>query len=258
MRQAMLGMMAKIYTKLPDIASQKIDDRKIEDSGFLLSCHAAKVREVCRKHSYSISFRAAGQHTLYRIKQGHPCKGHTILNKSIKEQGEGYTYSISKEAFNAYKGLIGYSNSPENNNLNNVWALVDNKAKLIAVPPISNVDTNIYTGDYDMHDLLKYDGKEYVRILADTPDEHSAIDYFNLAMPGQDEQRFTKIKEVYDKHDKRTADSGYALIRHGAQTSFMCYLHGIAGSKELEKMLSKKDSCSDKIPWEDKHYEYCP
>ena len=101
-----------------------------------------------------------------------------------------------------------------------------------------------------MHDLLKYEKEKYVRIVADTVDEHSAIDYFNLAMARDDPQRFEKIQAMYATARKRTADSGYALIRHGAQTSFMCYLHGITGSEELKKMLSKGEAHSTEIPWE--------
>jgi hypothetical protein len=117
---------------------------------------------------------------------------------------------------------------------------------------VANADLNtFYTGDYDMHDLLVYQRGRYCRILADTPDEHSAIDYFNLGMTAAEgETNRKKIVHGYVEAKRRTYESAYALIRHGAQTSFMSFLHSITGNKDLERWIQGESSSLPILPFE--------
>jgi hypothetical protein len=244
-------------------------DQDIENAHFLLENHAGAVRKVCKRHSYSISFRNAGEYTLRRIQDGHPCKGHHILDKSIKKSDAGWTYSpvtadmepVTDTAsvdriLSPLAGLIGYKVG-EGNALGGLWKFNGSTAQRIPYDVGMTEDETFhtfYTGDYDMHDLLFYRDDKYCRIVADTPDEHSAIDYFNSKMvqKGGDTQREKTVLDCIIKNGQRSTTSDYSLIRHGAQTSYMCYLHGITGSRELkefiERNVTKPPKKYEKIP----------
>jgi hypothetical protein len=87
-----------------------------------------------------------------------------------------------------------------------------------------------------MHDLIKGDA----RILSTTPDEHSTIEAINNALAGTRKAQITSTST-----GKRNFESPYALVRHGAQTSFISYLLSGAGGAEL------KISNTARIPYED-------
>lgn len=205
-------------------------DQEIEENFFLRNEDAKALRRACERHNFIVSFRKAGKHTLSRIAAGNPCKGHDILNKSIKEKGKGFTYDITPETFNNLKGLIGFSegNSSE---LKGLWKFEDNKTTKVSLEIVNEEKefSNYFTGDYDMHDLIKNDN----RILAATIDEKSAIDQLNIALLLKDSKRMEKLnKSINEKQRKYT--SPYALIRHGAQTSFISYLLSEDGKGDLQ------------------------
>lgn len=260
MKIEVLKMLEEKYSNAKGTYS-KVSNEEIEEKHFLLAIHAAAVRCVCESHNYSISFRNAGQNTLERIRQGHPCKGHLILDKSIKQKGTEWTYRY--DDISRFAGLIGYKdesndepndepnvepNDKPNDKLSGLWKLDETTGKAIQQPIENyNEDKTYYTGDYDMHDLLKFNGERYCRIVADTPDEHSAIDYFNLEMTRNEGE--TDRKKIVHDYSQRTTQSAYSLIRHGAQTSYMCFLHGITGSKELKKHIKEvQNENNDKTP----------
>lgn len=223
-KQAVLGMMASKYGS--GTAANTATDGDIAGAFFMRQNDATAIRDCCTKNSYKVAFRTAGANTLTRINAGNPCKGHIILDKSIKQKGSGWTYNNpSNLDFSAYAGLVGHSNDA-NNNLDGVWSYDKDKEAIIT--PIANVTSDkslYYTGDYDMHDLIKNDA----RILAATVDESSAIDALNNALLRNDATRKAKIDA-----SQRTYKSPYALIRHGAQTSFLSYLLSNDGASELE------------------------
>lgn len=89
-----------------------------------------------------------------------------------------------------------------------------------------------YTGDYDMHDLFVR-GR---RALATTPEEQSAIDRLNLAILNASKERSLKAHKMIGSKD-RLLKSPYALIRHGAQTSFFDYMLSGVGEADLRENM---------------------
>lgn len=265
MRDDILKILKRKFTGNAKI--KPVDSEVVQSEGFLLSEHASAISKVCKEHHYSVSFRAAGDATLERIRKGNPCKGHDIMNKSIKFTGGSWTYDYSDvELLKDLSGLVGYSSLPDSDSDSDskkkptLSGLCQKKAKddkeeipFTRVPiPIDEKSSfsdkellTIYTGDYDMHDLFAFRHGQYNRIIAGTVDEASAVDQLNLAMLEKSPDRLGKVKER-----ERLWRSEYSLIRHGAQTSFMCYLHSITGIKDLKKAFLELEDKS-KIPYED-------
>ncbi|MCX4029565.1 hypothetical protein H0A36_03905 [Endozoicomonas sp. SM1973] len=232
MKKDVLKIMKAAYEKA---SYNKIEDKEIYEKGFLLENHATSVREACEKYNLQVSFRAAGMDTLERISKGNPCKGHTIMDKSIKKKNGLWTYSADEKLLNRYKGLVGY---PEKNTavngpkLGGIWKLNSKGQEQIPVGDLNKYEeTQFFTGDYDMHDLLK----ENKRILAGTPDESSTI---NSLLVKMNEGSKTKIKDT-EAVRGRWFNSQYAWIRHGAQTSFISYLLDQNSIEEMKEILKK-------------------
>lgn len=227
-RENVLKMMEATYN--PKTVFTPSTDQEIEENFFLRKDDAKAIRRSCERHRFIVSFRKAGQHTLSRIAAGNPCKGHDILNKSIKEKGKGFTYDIDHTTFNNLKGLIGYS-EVNRSELKGLWKCKNNKSTKVSLDIVNEEKefSNYFTGDYDMHDLIKNNN----RIIAATIDEKSAIDQLNNALLSTDENRMENLKKHLNEN-QRTYDSSYALIRHGAQTSFISYLLSEEGKGDLE------------------------
>lgn len=251
MKTIVKGMMQAAYNTaaVPGTAN----NTQIANAGFLREQDAEAIRVSCRGGTggsggkFSISFRTAGLHTLTRIADGNPCKGHTILDKSIKKKDGACTYSgVTDTEFEAMKGLVGYPQplAPGAARptvavpLAGLWAISgangqQQKARAAAYPAPTGGNFKAYfTGDYDMHDLLKVTNGTLARILA-TVDEESAIEQFNNAILNADATRKTAVDASLANitPKPRLRESQYALIRHGAQTSFMGYLLGPGGTE---------------------------
>lgn len=221
-------------------------DKDIANAFFVREKDATAIKTCCSKHKLMVSFRSAGKDTLVRLDNGNPCKGHDILDKSIKFKGNAWTYLGTQAELDKYKGLVGYGDG-DPKTLKGVWALSTSNTKTQATIKDLNDNkvsqTKCFTGDYDMHDLLGKTG----RILATTPEEHSAIEYLNNAMLATDSSRGTNVTNT--KGSKRNFESPYALIRHGAQTSYMSYLLSNEGKTDLTKALSTNPTT--KLPHQD-------
>lgn len=222
----------------------------MQENGFLLKEHSEVLRRYCQKNNCHISFRAAGSDTLERIRQGNPCKGHDIMDKSIKKKQENWTYKMpqgkNENELENYKGLVGYSTEKTSNDvpeLAGIWGLENGKTVKIELDKVEtnqSKQTKYFTGDYDMHDLVK----NGTRVLAGTPDENSLID--GLAI------KLLKTPNLERKLDpeQRAFKSRYFLIRHGAQTNFISFLLSHLGETELKKDIStwKKENIPPRLP----------
>lgn len=237
MKVAVKAMMLRKYGSVA-VTLTPATDEQIAGKYYVREKDAAAIRTVCTRSGYSVSFRTAGQHTLGRIDAGNPCKGHTIMTKSIKEKGNAYTYSnLNSDEFTKLKGLVGFplDGVPEVPVLDYVWKITGKNGQDhldTKVTALANTDRTVYfTGDYDMHDLLKTSGGRTDRILPSV-DEEAAIDAINKAILAVDTARQTKVTaSLTDTPDVRVRNSQYALIRHGAQTSFLSYLLGPGGAE---------------------------
>jgi hypothetical protein len=200
------------------------DNETIEGEYFMRIEDAAAIKKCCITHNLHVSFRAAGVDTIERIRNGNPCKGHTILNKSIKKKNNKWTYqtpgnvSDPDSYFFNLKGLVGYPKSDKDGQLAGLWKLEANKPVRV---PIENITANMsltdcYTGDYDMHDL--FHAKK--RIVAGTMDENPYIIKLNNAMAREVKRHINVL--IKPEQEPETVE--YALIRHGAQTMYIDYL----------------------------------
>jgi hypothetical protein len=207
-------------------------DEDIKDGGFVREKDAAALRICCKRHNFHASFRAAGCDTLSRIDQGNPCKGHTILDKSIKQKDGKWTYKKPDCAeLDAYRGLVGYKDKESKTDvLAGLWILSEGVPckKLINEIRENDIQT-AYTGDYDMHDLF-YKGN---RIVADTVDEYSKIIELNNAMARKEKEGQEEDYRTIAPKQKPQANE-YALIRHGAQTMYFDFLVSEEGKHELD------------------------
>lgn len=252
MRTDILALLARTY-RLTRLAAAT--DAEIYAAGFVQLDHSARIRNICKKNNYIVTFRKAGADSLTRIGEGMPCKGHTIMNKSIKRKGGNWTYIGDAKELDTLKGLVGYP-SDTDNTLAGIWCYNTTTHKKVKTP-IKDVRlvANAFTGDYDMHDLLKCSGGSVTRILAGTPEESSAIDALNLGiLPAQtasplnqvviSQSDLTRRERVYERMtrgghtDERSFKSAYALIRHGAQTSFVSYLLSHSGVAEIPEDIA--------------------
>ena len=128
-----LKLMEDKYGKKPNIVYMKMTDKQIQENNFLLEKHSSGVREACKRYSLMVSFRVAGENTLARISEGCPCKGHDIIDKTVKiGNNSTWTYGGDEEVLSKYKGLVGYS-SKENNTLQGLWK-IDSSGNTINFP----------------------------------------------------------------------------------------------------------------------------
>ncbi len=257
MREDILPLLKEKYGK--GIVPKPVSAATVESEGFLLEGHAKAIQKLCEADGLIVSFREAGKATLDRIKAGNPCKGHTVMDKSIKKIGDGWTYEVPQNVkidLDKYKGVIGYPESEGSRIIKGLWRVLDDKCFFDERFP-GEIDDTYLTGDYDLHDLLcKNTGSSkwpYARIVSDTVDERSTLDNLNRAILSTEGagSRAVKVKGFVDKSKKnRMTQSPYSLIRHGAQTSFMSYLHGEVGAKELKRYLQANSNDTNHLPWE--------
>ncbi|NEQ75332.1 MAG: hypothetical protein F6K23_21145 [Okeania sp. SIO2C9] len=234
MKTKIPSMMDEVYGgTTPNIA--RLNDASVEDHNFLLEQHSAVVRKFCQQYNCHISFRAAGEDSLDRIKNGNPCKGHDIMDKSIKQKGRNWTYKApSSIDLENYKGLVGYRDKKDEANppyLLGLWYLDDNgksdKKQIDSVDP--NQQTRYFTGDYDLHDLFR--NKQ--RVLSSVDERHD-LDILALRMI---DACPSNRKDKFNSQSGRAFESPYSLVRHGAQTNFISFLLSHSGEGDLTNII---------------------
>lgn len=210
----------------------------IEQNGFLLKEHADAISESAKKHSLIVVFRQTGKDSLDRIRQGNPCKGHALLNKTVKTKNEKNTYICDKDVFEKVKGLVGYGHGKNNELiLDGLYAYENNKIvqKKIGEVSLNNSEEmkKFFTGDYDMEDLFTTYNGITQRALAATPEEKSAINYMNNSIDRLGKRKNDEISE------EDTTLCEYSVIRHGAQSTHISLLLSESGNKELACIIDK-------------------
>lgn len=252
MKKRILEILSSRFPGNPVLKESHAEE--VQEEGFLLEKHALAIAATCRRNAYSVSFRKTGKATLDRIARGNPCKGHSITDKSIKPVGGGdrpeWTYTAAPGQLERFVGLVGFSKEDSGKELAGLWKKGDKTRVRAYLEDIGNdADLSLfYTGDYDMHDLFKYKGS-YCRIIAGSPEEESAIDHLNLAILQGESGRKKKVDQSIRTGSRRLRTSAYSLIRHGAQTSFMDYLHSLTGSRDLKNFFHQTNDMN-RIPWE--------
>lgn len=277
------AMLEATYSGQAEAKSAK-DTALFEQEHFMRKQDTEALCAVCKEKNIFVSFRDAGEDTLLRIAQGHPCKGHKIMDKSIKISGGEWTYQVSANpalgatdaaVYEQLRGFVGHPYIPRKADGSVDQEATDRKPRAIynsdgkvdrliyyldgvyvlpaGADPKRPSDCEYavfdartvapdqlrraYTGDYDMHDLIVGG----TRPLADTPEEHSAIDTLNKALFKKDavRQKAADYDKLIKDPTRRTYNSPYALIRHGAQTSFFDFLLSSEGDPELTRKLQE-------------------
>lgn len=293
-REDVKTMLAEVYKDAEEVDTPA-SPVEIEAAGFMRKEDAEAIRTLCKSKALFVSFRAAGPDSLQRIRQGCPCKGHDIMDKSIKISKGRWTYQAPDNAnlgtdedavLEALKGYVGCPYIPRKRDGSIDYEAPERAPKIVNRNPDGTIDAifhldevyvlptgpnpkersgcsyaklsaqtlsprdlvNAYTGDYDMHDLILKTG----RPLATTPDENDAIDLLNKALLDADKHRNANVSL---KIGERRCKSPYALIRHGAQTSFFDFLTSNKGEENLKpEMISilgrmKKENYVPRLPY---------
>lgn len=247
-RTMMTGILEATYGN-PQASYKEANEEQIKN---FMRIEDAEIIKRVAKSTYNIIFRAAGAATIKRIEDGHPCKGHNILDKSVKKiNSTEWSYTGSEDLMINYQGLVGCSAG----NLTNVWRVSDSgQDEKADIPVASDHMKKCYTGDYDMHDLIKINAG---RVMAGTIDERAAINKMNAYLLHADPVRMGKVIEnlrlkfgidPFYRNTKiftedamaKIHESSYALIRHGSQTNYVDYLMG--ETSELRSTLAKVPS----------------
>jgi len=222
---------------LCDAHTPSIDEicREVENREYLLSEDAKAISgELCGKGSeYIILFRKTGAYSLQRMRQGHPCKGHEILDKTIKPKNGQWTYSADEQTLKSLCGLVGYSDTPQADGtpvLSGVWALNDEgRAEKMSLANLPQDIRRIFSGDYDIGDVF-IDGH---MIFSTTSLEKTFLNKANRLLR-------CGLNENWDRFDSGEGAwlNPYSPIRHGGQSSYMSYLMK-GGRKEYDEMADE-------------------
>ncbi|HBC0813175.1 TPA: hypothetical protein IHN84_004778, partial [Escherichia coli] len=184
----------------------------------------------------AVSFRAAGEYTLEAIAKGAAAKGHNILEKTIKPSSIEKVYGeMAKEKWNMLKqaGLTGYVGHWERNELKGIYMSschsLDNFAQYHIYPIdmrtqatldksidslrlSKNWEVQLFTGDYDTHDMITFRGAGRPRsVLVNSMEEKMIINAINMEISKIDPHRpFNSVE--------------YNVVRHGPQVNFSSYM----------------------------------
>lgn len=83
---------------------------------FVCEEHIPAIEEFCKTNHCCISFRRAGAETVDRMRKGHPCKGHDVLEKSIKPSRKDVFEdgtALTSDDYKLLGGLIGHRSTKE-------------------------------------------------------------------------------------------------------------------------------------------------
>ncbi len=202
--------------------------RKSVGEAFVHPLHMPVFEKISLKENIAMSVREAGIYTISALGEGAAAKGHNILDKTIKPsslksiygdkagsilelaKSSGFVGRVGKSDASGIKGIYAHNRpvgedavypvSLQNtfdNDLVNAWT----KFKIITP----------YTGDYDMHDIIKFsNGKGYVP-SAESSEEREVKDLINKGVAEVDPSRpFESIS--------------MNVIRHGPQVNFVPYM----------------------------------
>ncbi|HEN3621975.1 TPA: RHS repeat-associated core domain-containing protein, partial [Yersinia enterocolitica] len=202
--------------------------RKQVAKAFVHSSHMPVLEQISREHNIAISVREAGTYTIKALEVGAAAKGHNILEKTIKPGSLKNAYgaqaaSVLKRAKST--GVVGMVGAWNNDGIygihvhNNI-ANVDHIVPIDLQNPQNNTDfkkfvkdglITPYTGDYDMHDIIRFHAHQGAVPKAESAEETGVKDLINHGVAKVD--------------INRPADNiAMNVIRHGPQVSFVPYM----------------------------------
>ncbi|WP_261640972.1 hypothetical protein [Erwinia mallotivora] len=205
---------------------------------FILEKHIKPLEEASLKSNFAVSFRKAGKPTLDCLKDGAGAKPHSILEKTIKESSlkkyysENYSEVAAKIKNANIEGLVGHWDNEKG--LVGLYLTTNEEieSELIAVGEhvvypidmsslegslanlkrVKNWKSRCYTGDYDTHDVIIFNGAGRPRkVLSDSLEEQSVIKILNDAVEKVDAPR---------RHISHT----HRVIQHGPQVNYPSHM----------------------------------
>jgi insecticidal toxin complex protein TccC len=202
--------------------------RKLVGEAFVHPLHMQVFERISIEKNIAMSVREAGTFTITALGEGAAAKGHNILEKTIKpgslkssygekagaalEQAKasGFVGRVGKWGKSGVQGIYAHNKaggedlaypisltSTMDNELVNSWI----KHKVITP----------YTGDYDMHDIIKFSGGRGHIPAAESAEERGVKDLINRGVAQVDPSRPFELTAMN-------------VIRHGPQVSFVPYM----------------------------------
>ena len=229
-------------------------------ASYVVDQHIKAIGIAAQTIKFAVTFRESGESTLRCLKLGAAAKGHDILEKTIKASSlqAGYGEHAAEQfcllkhaAIDGYVGhwderhqLLGIYMGPEAQAANKRSALAHalrctdtNKpfypldmnnleASLSTLKEVPNWESLPYTGDYDLHDMISYDGHRGP-VVAGSEEERKIIAALNAAVGRAD----PKLRPVASRHKN--------VVRHGPQQSFVAHMLYNEGRRMMSAAVAK-------------------
>lgn len=249
------GKIARIQASARAEAQRQLTpvEQKISQQ-FALGDHLKSIGVAAKAMGVAVSFRLAGPETLKRLANGAPAKGHDILEKSIKPGKLEEVYGAANAAMrlkqmkdndidgfvghwsnNALLGLYVTPDVAKNPNLapllkktpdGKLYYPVDHDNLATSLKPLREHEPDwekkIYTGDYDMHDMINLQGNRSP-ILADSDDELRTRQAINTAVAATDPKRPLDAPEM-------------AVVQHGPQYNYVAHMRAVENAEPDDKI----------------------
>lgn len=256
----------------PDLS--KISEFEVKDMSLILTkeffvdTHVPQIAAACDAQKLIISSRAAGSLSIDRLKQGAKGKPHSILEKSIKEQSIDTTVNTDKADwydtlkgfvghFDASKKLLGIRSDGINDSSVKVTEINSTQSYLpTAAAKTLLADTKkaslFYTGDYDLHEIYKYDSATNTGKLVDegSQDKVTVLNALNAEIAKVDPKRVGSFEVAHGLvHIKPGGE--YAMFQHGDQATYWENQENEAKAGEDTKLVSAvvNESVGENIAW---------
>ncbi len=190
--------------------------------------HMSVFERISIEENMAMSVREAGIYTILALGEGAAAKGHNILEKTIKpgslkavyENKAGAALELAKIVVLlaglaggmrlVCRGVYAY-NRPSGEDLVYPASLQDTSDNELVNAWIKHKIITPYTGDYDMHDIIKFNrGKGYVP-TAESAEETGVKDLINKGVAEVDPARPFEYTAMN-------------VIRHGPQVNFVPYM----------------------------------
>ncbi|HDS6529203.1 TPA: RHS repeat protein, partial [Klebsiella aerogenes] len=202
--------------------------RKLVGEAFVHPLHMAVFERISLEENLAMSVREAGIYTISALGEGAAAKGHNILEKTIKPGSLKAAYGDNAESIlelakrsnlvgrvgqwdaSGVKGIYVH-NRPGGEDVAYPVSLQNNSNNELFNAWIKFKINTPYTGDYDMHDIIKFShGKGHVP-TAESSEERGIKDLIN--------------KGVAEIDPSRPFDyTAMNVIRHGPQVNFVPYM----------------------------------
>lgn len=226
------GMTAEQKKACEEVDKKRVKDEdrdKVALENGMDPGHAKRISKTCQGSKQSVTFRQTNPACLDKVKKGFPAKGCDVPEKTVSAKTIGSATGDAQKKIKEFEleGFVGAYKKDKNGKISKPLEMTGLKTtdgeipfdKLTSKPPPPK---NIYTGDYDAHDMFGRDGK---RIMDGSKQEADFQRSLN---------RSVGRGELGPDKD---------MIRHGPQNNYKDYYdrEGKKKGKEFVPSLAKPD-----------------